>query len=208
MAFSRIHKEFVFLVFKRLAYMLTANCYMSKSVTQQDAWSKRYLCNKISCQTNRTQNNSDRYQIQNVAKGSNCLASLTVSFCYMNSAFVWIIHTCTQYFEFLIHAISKQLIALCEVSVVEAIKYQNKDAKGFSVLTVLLLQNKVFLFKKSLFTSKTKNFKDKLLAIQTESQTMIFRQLLVKLCQTFNAYKKTEIFGRCMSNQLKVDLSF
>ena len=93
----------------------------------------------------------------------------------MNSAFVWIIHTCTLYFEFLIHAISKQLIPLCEVSVAEAIKYQNKDAKGFSVLTVLLLQNRSFLFKKSLFTSKTKNFKDKLLAIQNESQTMIFR---------------------------------
>ena len=37
------------LIFKRLAYMLTAYCYGSKSVTQPDASSKRYLWDKISC---------------------------------------------------------------------------------------------------------------------------------------------------------------
>ena len=34
---------------KRLAYTLTAYCYGSKSVTQPDASSKRYLWDKISC---------------------------------------------------------------------------------------------------------------------------------------------------------------
>ena len=53
------------IIFKRLAYTLAANCYRPKSVTQPDASSKRYMyqSDKISCQTNRTQNNSDRYQL-------------------------------------------------------------------------------------------------------------------------------------------------
>ena len=54
----------------------------------------------------------------------------------MKSAFVWIMHTCTLYFEFHMHAISETLIIL-KVSIVEAIKYQNKDAYRFAVLTVL-----------------------------------------------------------------------
>ena len=58
---------FVFL-FKRLVYTLTAYCYGSKSVMQPNASSKRYLWDKISCQTYRTQNYSDRYQFQNIAK--------------------------------------------------------------------------------------------------------------------------------------------
>ena len=49
-------------VFKRLAYTLTVYYYGSKSVTQPDASSKRHLWDKISCQTNRTLNNSNRYQ--------------------------------------------------------------------------------------------------------------------------------------------------
>ena len=61
-------------VFKRLTYSQTACCYGSKSVMQRDALSKCYLWDKISFQTNRTQNNSDRYQFQNIASGSNCLA--------------------------------------------------------------------------------------------------------------------------------------
>ena len=36
-------------LFKRLAYTLTAYCYGSKSVTQPDASSKRYLWEKVSC---------------------------------------------------------------------------------------------------------------------------------------------------------------
>ena len=36
-------------LFKRLAYTLIAYCYGSKSVTQPDASSKRYLWDKISC---------------------------------------------------------------------------------------------------------------------------------------------------------------
>ena len=40
-----IQKENI--IFKRLAYMLTAYCYGSKSVTQPDASSKRYLWDKI-----------------------------------------------------------------------------------------------------------------------------------------------------------------
>ena len=35
------------------------------------------------------------------------------------------------------HAILKSLVVLCKESIVEAIKYQNKDAYGFAVLTVL-----------------------------------------------------------------------
>ena len=42
---------------KQLAYTLTAYCYGSKSVTEPDASSKRYLWDVL---TNRTQNNSDR----------------------------------------------------------------------------------------------------------------------------------------------------
>ena len=56
--------------FMRLAYTLTAYCFGSKSVTQPDASSKRYLWDKLSCQTTRTQN---RYQFQNIATGSYCL---------------------------------------------------------------------------------------------------------------------------------------
>ena len=59
-------------LFKRLAYTLTAYCYGSKSVTQPDASSKRYLWDKISYWTYRTQNNSDRYQFENIASDSNC----------------------------------------------------------------------------------------------------------------------------------------
>ena len=44
-------------VFKGLAYTLAAYYYGSKSVTQPDASSKRY----VSCYTNRTQNNSDKH---------------------------------------------------------------------------------------------------------------------------------------------------
>ena len=36
-------------IFKLLAFTLTAYCYGSKSVTQPDASSKRYLWDKISC---------------------------------------------------------------------------------------------------------------------------------------------------------------
>ena len=41
--------QFDLFIFKRLAYTLTAYCYGSKSVTQPDASSKRYLWDKISC---------------------------------------------------------------------------------------------------------------------------------------------------------------
>ena len=34
------------IIYKRIAYMLTANCYGSKSVTQPDAFLKRYLWDK------------------------------------------------------------------------------------------------------------------------------------------------------------------
>ena len=132
--------------FKRLAYTLTASCNGSKSVTQPDASSKRYLLDKISCETivlktTRTDINSRtlhvfaRFSQFKVNKKPQC-------FWIMKSAFVWIIYTCTLYFEFHIHAISYPLILLCKVSIVETIKYQNKDAYRFAVLTVLWFLNK------------------------------------------------------------------
>ena len=55
------------IIFKRLAYTLTAYCYWSKSVTQPDASSKRYLLDNISCKqivhkTTRTDINSRSLQ--------------------------------------------------------------------------------------------------------------------------------------------------
>ena len=131
-------------VFKRLAYTLTAYCYGSKSVTQTDASSKRYLWDKISCQTNRTKNNWDRYQIQNIASGSNCLTRF-LQFKERKTMFLkYKISNCldhTYMYIVLRGPYTCIFIAidnlLCTVSIVEAIKYQNKDANSFAVLTVL-----------------------------------------------------------------------
>ena len=61
------------------------------------------------------------------------------SFWNIKSTFLWIIYTCTLYFEFHMHVISYPLLGLCIISIFEAIKYQYKDAHRFPVLTVLWL---------------------------------------------------------------------
>ena len=59
---------YINMIFKRSAYTLTAYCYGSKSVTQPDASSKRYLWDKyrvtqIVHKTNRTDINSRTLQV-------------------------------------------------------------------------------------------------------------------------------------------------